>query len=516
MSVIVPEAASAAVELPMLLFLRLADGDGAMTAREMECFDALLAKRDWCRSALLRQSLAVTEAEKGTLWKRYIAGQLRAGPTDVATCLDAVLRSSAAEDRPDIEADLLHLCRTLLQAARAGGLFPKRNPDAMAAFGEVENLLRRPPARAAVAPIAAEHARAARVAMLPVETVGVDSVWHSGKVTLRCIQTVDETKDVKTFSFVSDPPKLFSYRPGQFVTLDLPMDGKTVRRSYTISSSPSRPFAIAVTVKRVDGGRASNWLHDNLTVGATLTADGPHGKFTCDGDPAGTHLFISGGSGVTPLMAMSRWLFDTAPDADIRFLHFARTPDDLVFAQELRLMERRMPGFRCDLVCSRVPADGSWSGPAGRISPDLLTSIVPDLSRRSIYLCGPVPFMSAARDIVEQLGFDMSRFQQESFGGAPAPPRATGAPSAAAEVVFAKSGMERACDGSDFILDVALQAGVEAAFSCRSGQCGTCKTMVVEGSVQHECADGLSEQDAADGFVLLCQAHATGRVVIDL
>jgi ferredoxin len=82
--------------------------------------------------------------------------------------------------------------------------------------------------------------------------------------------------------------------------------------------------------------------------------------------------------------------------------------------------------------------------------------------------------------------------------------------------VFAKSGREVACKGADFILDLALDGGLEAAFSCRSGQCGTCKVALVEGSVEHDCAEGLTEDDVRDGFILLCQAHPKGRVIVEL
>ena len=510
-----------AVELPMQLFLRIADGDGQMTAQEMERFDALLAVRDWCRSDLLRRSLAATELEKGALWKQYVAGNLRAGAAEVAAGLDAVLRSAPSGERQDIEADLIHFCRELLQAARGRAWLPRRDPQAQAAFDEVLELIRRPSARVASPAsrqaLAEQKPHPAWVAVLPAGTAGSEMFWRSGKLTLRCIQTIDETHDVRTFRFVNEPPKLFQYHPGQFITLDIPLHGKPVRRSYTISSSPSRPYVISITVKRVEGGRISNWLYDNLAVGEQVSADGPHGKFTCMEGDDGPYLFISGGSGVTPLMAMSRWLHDTAPHADIRFLHFARTPEDLIFAHELQLMQLQLPNFRCDFVCSRSPQDGSWSGPSGRISQELLTQIVPDLGSRSVYLCGPVPFMETTRGILEQLGFDMGRFQQESFGGVPRPASAADLAAAAdATVVFAKGGLELACKTSDYILDLALNAGVEAAFSCRSGQCGTCKVILVEGSVEHDSTDGLAEADVKDGFILLCQAHPKGRVVVEL
>src|SRR5260370_27527224 len=102
-----------------------------------------------------------------------------------------------------------------------------------------------------------------------------------GRQPVRCVQVIDEPRDVKTFRLVTDPPKLFRYYPGQFVTLEVPVDGDIVRRSYTISATPSRPHAISVTVKRVPQGVISNWLHDNLHPGATLFLDGPHATFTC-------------------------------------------------------------------------------------------------------------------------------------------------------------------------------------------------------------------------------------------
>ncbi len=119
--------------------------------------------------------------------------------------------------------------------------------------------------------------------------------WSSGELTLRCIQTIDETHDVKTFRFVAEPPRLFSYKPGQFVTLDLTIDGKRVKRSYSISSTPTRPHTLDITVKRVSPptdianappGLVSNWLHDNLTVGSQVKITGPMGKFTGVDRPA--------------------------------------------------------------------------------------------------------------------------------------------------------------------------------------------------------------------------------------
>lgn len=503
----------------MMMFLRLADGDGKMTAREMERFDQLLASRNWCRSPLLQRSLANTEAEKANLWKQYIAGELRPDIDQVAASLDTILGSLAPEERPAVEHDLTQFSRELHKAARVF----QRDSEENATFDSLLDLIKRPSARAAVQAKAQPQVKIKQpetlnLCSLLTGDLSAEMFCRRGKLPVRCVQVIDETRDVKTFRFVADPPKLFRYYPGQFVTLEIPIDGNIVRRSYTVSASPSRPHAISVTVKRVDKGQISNWLHDNLHAGDTLFIDGPNGTFTCVPDDAGPFLFISGGSGITPVMAMSRWLHDTTPEADIQFLHFARSPDDLIFARELELMERGLPGFHCQFVCSQAEEGSGWTGPTGRISPELLTKLVPDLKSRSVYLCGPVPFMDATRGMLEQLSFDMTRFHQEIFGGVPRrdPGAAEAQAATLAKVIFASSKIEVDCKGSDYILDLALDQGLPVAYSCRAGQCGTCKVTLLEGTVEQDSTSALSPDDEKDGHILACQARPVGRVVVDV
>jgi ferredoxin-NADP reductase len=522
MPVRLTEKSRVVVELPMMMFLRLADGDGKMTAREMERFDELLASRNWCRSPLLQRSLANTETEKPELWKQYTAGDLRAGIDQVSASLDTILGSLAPDERPDVERDLVQFSREILKASRAGSGLLQVDSEAKATFDTLVDLIKRPSARAAVQakakPPVETKITAPNLCSLLMGDLSIEMFCRPGKLPVRCVQVIDETRDVKTFRFVADPPKLFRYYPGQFVTLEIPIEGNIVRRSYTISATPSRPHVISVTVKCVEQGQISKWLHDNLRAGSTLFLDGPHGTFTCIPDDAGPYLFISGGSGITPVMSMSRWLSDTMPDADIQFLHFARSPDDLIFAHELQLMERSLPAFRCQFVCSQAGEGSGWTGPTGRISPELLTQLVPDLKSRSVYLCGPVPFMDVTRGMLEQLGFDMTRFHQESFGGVPR--RDAGAAEAQAsklaKVIFSASKIEIDCNGSDYILDLALAQGLPVAYSCRAGQCGTCKVTLLEGSVEHDCTSGLTPDDEKDGHILACQARPIGRVVVDV
>jgi ferredoxin len=125
--------------------------------------------------------------------------------------------------------------------------------------------------------------------------------------------------------------------------------------------------------------------------------------------------------------------------------------------------------------------------------------------------------MDATRAMLEQMGFDMTRFHQEIFGGVPRRDASAAEAQAAqlAHIVFATSKIEVDCNGSDYILDLALEKGLPVAYSCRAGQCGTCKVTLLEGIVEHDCKNGLTPDDEKDGHILACQARPIGRVVID-
>ena len=162
------------------------------------------------------------------------------------------------------------------------------------------------------------------------------NLWDSeADDTLVCRAVRQETHDVKTFVLTPATPGRFAYQPGQFMTYAFEIDGETIHRCYTISAAPTRPNAISLTVKRVPNGPVSNWLHDNLKPGISVKALGPMGSFTCFAHPASRYLFLSGGSGITPLMSMARTYHDLAEPKDIVFVHSARTVTDIIFREEL-------------------------------------------------------------------------------------------------------------------------------------------------------------------------------------
>jgi glycine betaine catabolism B len=398
--------------------------------------------------------------------------------------------------------------------------------------------------------------------------------WQKGDLKVRCAEVMDETHDVKTFRFVAEPGLLFSYKPGQFLTLDLEINGEKVLRSYSISSTPSRPHSLEITVKRVPAatpdlpaGLVSNWLHDSIKVGSEIKISGPMGKFTCFQYPSQKLLFISAGSGITPMMGMSRWLCDTMADCDVVFLHSARTPADIIYQQELMMMSARHKKFQPLVTITKNNSGQNWLGLTGRVTANMLQSIVPDFMERVAFVCGPELFMAGTQKLLAELNFPAENYHEESFGGAKPIAKPTMQPVSLASfaapseplpgglrsllnreietpepsgalvtpvqtqsapvidplatighlIVFAKSGQNVACDGEESVLEVAESAEVKIRSSCRSGNCGTCKKRKLEGNVRMGDFDpgALEESEQAEGFILTCISFPEGRVVID-
>ncbi|MGL4767311.1 MAG: FAD-binding oxidoreductase [Formosimonas sp.] len=340
---------------------------------------------------------------------------------------------------------------------------------------------------------------------------------------LHCIQVRNETADVKTFVFkgvgTDGAARHFAYLAGQFGTFEFIINGQSVNRCYTWSSSPSRPDTISITVKRVPNGVVSNWLHEHLKVGDVLNALGPSGEFSCFVRPiVPKYLFISGGSGITPLMSMARMLHDSASTADVLFVHCARTPADVIFAQELALLAHNMPNFRPVFLVDEI-AGQNWNGLVGRMSANALLAIAPDFAQRATYTCGPGPFMGAVKQMLHDAGYNMAQYFEESFSFENLPqndvveasnPDATGF-----SIQLAKQNKALAGSAQHTILSTALDAGVRWPHSCANGVCGTCKTKKISGEVQMNHNGGIRPREIREGWILPCCSTPLSDLVLD-
>lgn len=333
---------------------------------------------------------------------------------------------------------------------------------------------------------------------------------------LVCRRIVTVTHDVTSFVLGSPTGRTFAFDAGQYVTVSAVIDGARVERCYTISSPSTRTDELTITVKRVPGGPMSNWLHDTLAAGDRLQVTGPMGRFATAAHPAPKYLFLSAGSGITPVMSMTRTLLEHGDAAlDVVFAHSARSPRDIIFRSALERIAAAGAGVRVTTICEDA-ADERWDGPRGRLSLELLLAIAPDLCDREVFTCGPAPYMDGVREMLRALGADPARCHEESFdlGGTTSvdvPPTSGGT----FGVQFRRSGRSIECPSGTSVLQAALQAGIPLPSSCGEGVCGTCKTTVLSGSVDMQHAGGIRPREIAAGKALLCCSTPLDDLVLD-
>ncbi|MGH8582881.1 MAG: FAD-binding oxidoreductase [Gammaproteobacteria bacterium] len=387
-----------------------------------------------------------------------------------------------------------------------------------------------------------KSAVAQTIAARALDTTRIDPridlpIWEGQATPLYVTDIIRETHDVYTFRFQGDPLCRFVYWPGQFCTLVLNINGNKVVRSYTISSTPTRPFALEVTIKRVADGLVSNWLIDQLKVGDQVEISGPKGKFClAPGHVPPKLLFLGAGSGVTPLMSMTRWLADVSAQVDVRFFNSVRTPEDLIFRHEIELITSRYRQFTPLIVTTTQGKASNWTGIRGRISRAMLEMAVPDLHERHVYLCGPDGFMASAKGILMEMGFDLARLHAESFGGLrtsianktlPAraataqvhasafPENAIAPATAAIRVEFARSGKVVSTNGQITVLELAEANDIDLDYGCRVGSCRDCKCRLLQGAVDMPEDTCLIPGERGDGYILACVARPKGHCTVD-
>jgi len=327
---------------------------------------------------------------------------------------------------------------------------------------------------------------------------------------LELVQITTQTADSQTLRFAVRGKKKLEAQPGQFLTFAFLFDGRKETRCYSICSSPARTGYIEITPKRVPNGCVSVFLNDRATIGMTVEVTGPFGQFCLT--PADTNIvLLAAGSGITPMMAMLRYIDDLCLGTQATLIYCVRTGHDIIFGRELEELQSRLKNFRYRLVLSKPGLE--WQGPLGHITRDLLEASVPDLKVPVFFLCGPPPFMDAARTILTGLDVGDSRIRQETFGGTGAAPKT--AESRPITIEFARSGKSVTAGSEQSLLAAATENGVPIPSACRQGQCGTCKTRLLEGSVRMTAEDGLDPDSRARGYILTCVGHAEGNVRLD-
>ncbi len=343
-------------------------------------------------------------------------------------------------------------------------------------------------------------------------------IWK-GELSVTSITQV--TSEVKTFRLTAKTGgRPFEHLPGQYMSLQLMIDGKRVNRCYSIASSPTLMDACELTIKRHPDGLVSRHLHDTLKVGDTIVATAPMGKFVFTGDESRAILMIAGGVGITPLMSVARYLTDRAWDGAIYFVVVTRTESDIVFREELDGLSKRFPNFRLCITLTQVSAESSWPGHRGFLSEVLLQNFVGDLRQLPVFLCGPIGMMEATQELLLKCGVSSDQIKTEDFSS-PVAARSESAAeqpksvSGVSRITFSRSKQVIEIDSEATVLEAAEASAIELPFECRSGICGQCKTRLLSGAVVMDSEDALTVIEKTNGWILACQAHATSDLVVD-
>ncbi|MGV0626870.1 2Fe-2S iron-sulfur cluster-binding protein [Mycolicibacter minnesotensis] len=344
-----------------------------------------------------------------------------------------------------------------------------------------------------------------------------DEPLGSHVLELQITEVVTETDDARSLVFgVPDgpndpqiPAQRLQYSPGQFLTLRIPSDRTgSVARCYSLSSSPFTDGALAVTVKRTAEGYASNWLCDNARPGMRVHVLAPSGTFvpkSLDTD----FLLLAAGSGITPMMAICKSALSEGNGKVVLF-YANRDEQSVIFAAALRELVAAYPD-RLTVVHWLESVQGLPSRAA-------LAQLAAPYTDRQVFICGPGPFMQAAREALEASAFPAEQVHLEVFKSLDSDPFAAvkieDAPEGEQDTAPAMVTVE--LDGKTHelewprhvkLLDLLLDKGIDAPFSCREGHCGACACELKRGKVRMEINDVLEPQDLAEGLILTCQAH---------
>ena len=291
----------------------------------------------------------------------------------------------------------------------------------------------------------------------------------------------------------------FNYQPGQYVGIGLLMDGRWRWRSYSLTSSPVRGGrTITITVKAMPEGFLSTHLVGGVAPGTIVRLAAPQGNFVMPDPAPAKVLFITGGSGITPVMSMLRTLARRAQITDVVHLHSAPTESDVMFAKELSDLERGHDGYQLRLRSTRTQ---------GRLDLSRLDDEVPDWRERQTWACGPEGMLDSAESAWSAAGVD-DLLHLERFAVSKAAPHGQGG-----TVEFARSGKTATADAATPLMEAGEGAGVRMPFGCRMGICQSCVVGLLEGHVR-DLRTGAEHEPGSR--IQTCISAASGDCVLDI
>ncbi|MBL7783318.1 MAG: ferredoxin--NADP reductase [Saprospiraceae bacterium] len=349
-----------------------------------------------------------------------------------------------------------------------------------------------------------------------------------------------ETGDTITLEFELTPEltPIFQYKQGQYITIRHEMDGHELRRSYSMSSSPL-DNRLAVTIKKVEGGRISSWLHDHAKAGDILEVAAPQGRFYNDLNPEKrrTYYLFGAGSGITPLMSILKTVLESEPMSAVFLLYGSRNEEQIIFRDALDQLSERYNGqLHVEHVLSRPKKESgggglfsifkksttNWKGKTGRIdgrtTGHFLDENMPHGPESDCiyFICGPGGMTDTVKTALLGRGIDTKQIHTEHFvnaGHVAGEFYATDAGGKRVIVHLKGQKIELTVPDGATILDVLVKEKFDPPYSCTAGACSTCMAKLISGQVKMDACYALDDEEVKAGYILTCQSHPETAVV---
>ncbi len=330
----------------------------------------------------------------------------------------------------------------------------------------------------------------------------VNPLWSTRELRGRVVRVQREAPGAATV-VIKPGWEWPGHRAGQYVRLGVAVDGVHHWRAYSLTSAPNRADGcIAITPKLVEGGKVSPFLNRDVRPGAIVRLGGVEGTFTLPTPTPARLLFLTAGSGITPIAAMLRSLLAANELRDVVHVHCARDADGVIFADELRRLRREHGGYRLHM---------RLTGEHGRLTPRQLQSLCPDWRERDAFLCGPAGLLETFTEHWRADGdparLHLERFQPDERVG-------DGERGCGGAIRLCRSGIDAVSDGEQPILLAGEQAGASMPFGCRMGICHSCVGKLRSGQVRDLRTGRVHGQPGE--MLRTCVNAPEGAIEIDL